>query len=280
MRISIEDQRVQKTAEISVDRDLVFQVTSLLLHEKRGHFTHINMIGELCAQFLKGTLTTVRNLGTHEVIRTVEAYHKLEPEAARKAWHPEVFSDLGTPDWQQLYVNAEHDGEVGVVTLARESYSAEANAEFNRALDWLTAEGIDRVIVTGDFHLSTQMVGADTSDFYPAMENESEGVRISSEWSASARRLETDFAVSVGFRSGKRCLGGMLELMAHCHYLIAVDDALLGFPEVGLPAADGPDNEAARRWVRRWRCKPGTAAASWCPRRACVASSEPTTRRP
>jgi enoyl-CoA hydratase/carnithine racemase len=31
----------------------------------------------------------------------------------------------------------------------------------------------------------------------------------------------------------------MLELMTHCHYLIAVDDARLGFPEVGLPVVPG-----------------------------------------
>jgi enoyl-CoA hydratase/carnithine racemase len=31
----------------------------------------------------------------------------------------------------------------------------------------------------------------------------------------------------------------MLELMAHCHYLVAVEDASLGFPEVTLPVVPG-----------------------------------------
>ena len=32
-----------------------------------------------------------------------------------------------------------------------------------------------KVILTGDFHLSTQMVGADTSEFYPALEDAEAG---------------------------------------------------------------------------------------------------------
>src|SRR5262249_61098233 len=45
--------------------------------------------------------------------------------------------------------------------------------------------------------------------------------------------------VSVGFVAGKRLLGGMLELLMHCHHLVAVDDARLGWPEVTLPVVPG-----------------------------------------
>jgi hypothetical protein len=38
----------------------------------------------------------------------------------------------------------------------------DVDGELNRAIDWLQAEGIGRVILTGDFHLSTQLIGADT----------------------------------------------------------------------------------------------------------------------
>ena len=62
------------------------------------------------------------------------------------SWHPEVFQDMDSPEWQQLYVNAEHDGEVGVLTLSRESYNGEVDAELNRAMDWLKSAGIDRVV--------------------------------------------------------------------------------------------------------------------------------------
>ena len=31
----------------------------------------------------------------------------------------------------------------------------------------------------------------------------------------------------------------MIELLSHCHYLVAVDDARLGFPEVTLPVVPG-----------------------------------------
>jgi hypothetical protein len=147
----------------------LYQMTSLLLKEERGHLSHMNQIGEICAQFRKGILATIRSEGAERVVRTVEAYHRLEPAAAEKGWYPEVFEHIGTPEWQQLYVNAEHDGDVGVVSLGRESYSHEVDEELNRALDWLKAAGVTRVILTGDFHLATQMVGADTSDFYPAL---------------------------------------------------------------------------------------------------------------
>jgi len=217
----------------------MIQMTSLMLHERRGHLSHLNAIGELCAQFRRGILAVIRGLGADRAIEIVEAYHALHPQAAQSAWYPDTLSDIDSPEWQQLYVNAEHDGKVGVVTVSRESYNEDVNQELNRALDWLKAAGIEQLIVTGDFHLATQMVGADTSDFFPALESSDEGSRIASEWSRTARRLDEDFEVSVGFVNGKRCLGGMLELMLHCHYLVAVDDAQLGMPEVTLPVVPG-----------------------------------------
>jgi len=217
----------------------LFQMTSLMLHEKRGHLSHLNAIGELCAQFRQGILAQMRALGPDAVIATVEAYHRVHPQAAGSAWHPEAFAAMQTPEWRQLYVNAEHDGEAGVVTINRESLSGAVIEELDRAFDWLKAEGVSRVILTGDFHLATQMVGADTSDFYPALSDAEQGRRLSAAWSRTARRLEEDFEVSVGFVNGKRCLGGMLELLAHCHYLVSVGDAGLGFPEVTLPVVPG-----------------------------------------
>jgi enoyl-CoA hydratase/carnithine racemase/3-hydroxyacyl-CoA dehydrogenase len=217
----------------------LYQMTSLMLHEKRGHLSHLNAIGELCAQFRNGIIATIRKAGADSVIQTVDAYHRLHPEAAKAAWHPDAFGAMGEPEWQQLYVNAEHDGKVGVVTINRESYNGDVDAELNRALDWLKHAGIGRVILTGDFHLSTQMVGADTSEFYAALEDEAKGAQVSADWSRTARRLADDFAVSVGFVNGKRCLGGMLELLMHCHYLVAVQDSDLGMPEVTLPVVPG-----------------------------------------
>ena len=218
----------------------MFQMTSLMLHEKRGHLSHLNAIGELCAQFRRGILAVIRELGADSVIAMVEAYHRLHPGAKDgKSWFPDVFEQIEGPEWQQLYVNAEHNREIGVITINRESYNWDVDRELNRAVDWLKSEGVDRVIVSGDFHISTQMVGADTSEFFPALEDPEAGYRVSSAWSATARRLNDEFAVSVGFVDGKRCLGGMLELLTHCHYLVAVDDARLGMPEVTLPVVPG-----------------------------------------
>jgi len=217
----------------------IIQMTSLMIHEKRAHWSHINAIGELCAQFRQGIMAVIRRLGPDEAGRKVEAYQRLHPEAAGSGWYPEVLGEIEKPEWQQLYVNAEHDGRVGVITISRESYNSDVDAELNRAIDWLKAEAIGRVIVTGDFHLSSQMVGADTSEFFPALTKAERGREISESWSRTARRLETDFTVSVGFVGGKRCLGGFLELMMHCHYLMAVDTAVLGMPEVTLPVVPG-----------------------------------------
>ncbi len=166
-------------------------------------------------------------------------YHELAPSVAGSAWHPEAVKDLDTPEWRQLYVNAEHDGSVGVVTLSRESYSWDVDQELNRALDWLLEAGIDRVIITSDFHISTQMVGADTGEFFPALEELEAGLAITRGWSGTARRLWDDFEVSVACIPGKRCLGGMLELVMHAHYLVAVEDARFGWPEVTLPVVPG-----------------------------------------
>jgi enoyl-CoA hydratase/carnithine racemase len=146
---------------------------------------------------------------------------------------------MGEPEWQQLYVNAEHDGKVGVISIGRESYNSDVDNELNRAIDWLKADGIRNVIVTGDFHLSMQMIGADISEFFPALEKTEEGFKIANTWSRTARRLNDEFKVSVGYVNGKRCLGGFLELLMHCHYFISVDDARLGMPEVSLPVVPG-----------------------------------------
>jgi len=217
----------------------MIQMTSLMLHEKRSHLSHINAIGELCAQFRPGILAFIRNLGPDSAVRRVESYHRLHPEAAGGCWYPDAFDGIDEPEWQQLYVNVEHDGNVGVIAIGRESYNSDVDVELNRAIDWLKAERIDHVIVTGDFHLSTQMVGADTSEFFPALNEAEKGLAISSSWSQTARRLNSEFKVSVGFINGKRCLGGFLELLMHCHYLIATEDATLGMPEVTLPVVPG-----------------------------------------
>jgi enoyl-CoA hydratase/carnithine racemase len=181
----------------------------------------------------------MRARGTAGVLETVARYHELAPSVAGSAWHPEAVRDLDTPEWRQLYVNAEHDGTVGVVTLSRESYSWDVDQELNRALDWLLEAGIRRVIVTSDFHISTQMVGADTGEFFPALEDVEAGLAITRGWSRTARRLWDDFEVSVACVPGKRCLGGMLELVMHAHYLVAVEDARFGWPEVTLPVVPG-----------------------------------------
>ncbi|MHC4399154.1 MAG: hypothetical protein ACYTG0_05715 [Planctomycetota bacterium] len=217
----------------------LFQMASLMLHEERSHLSHINAIGELCAQFRRGILAMIRSVGAEAAIERVEAYHRLHPEAAGSCWYPAVFEQLDSPEWQQLYVNAEHDGRVGVITISRETYNSDVDAELNQAIDWLEAEAVANVIVTGDFHLATQMVGADTSEFFPALDDVEAGRRVAATWSATARRLCDDFKVSVGFAGGKRCLGGFLELLMHCHYLVAVDDAVLGMPEVTLPVVPG-----------------------------------------
>ncbi len=217
----------------------LIQMTSLMLHENRSHLSHINAIGELCAQFRSGVPAFIRNMGAKAAIERVEAYHRLHPAAVGCGWFPETFDRIEETEWQQLYVNAEHDNTVGIITIGRESYNSDVDAELNRAIDWLKAEGIERVIVTGDFHLASQMVGADTSDFFPALNESGKGLDISTSWSKTARRLENDFKVSVGFINGKRCLGGFLELMMHCHYLVAVKGSALGMPEVTLPVIPG-----------------------------------------
>jgi len=217
----------------------LFQMTSLLLHEKRSELSQMNAIGEMCAQFRQGVIALARKYGLQNVTKTVEAYHQLYPAAASSPWYPEEFANMDSAEGQQLYVNAEHDGTVGVITFARESYNHDVDIELNRAIDWLKADGVGRVIVTGDFHLSTQLVGADTSDFFPALEDQSKGVALSQKWSQTARRLHDEFLASVGFVNGKRCLGGFLELLQHCHYVVAVESADLGMPEVALPVVPG-----------------------------------------
>lgn len=217
----------------------LFQMTGMMLKEERGHLSHINAIGEICAQFRRGILAMIRKEGADKAIQRIKDYQELFPAASETKWYPEVFGKIGDPEWQQLYVNAEHDGKTGLITISRESYNQDVDDELNRAIDWLKAEGIHNVIVSGDFHLAGQMVGADTSDFFAAMDNVAEGERIAGAWSSTARRLYHEFRVSVGFVNGKRCLGGFMELMAHCHYLVATHSVWLGMPEATLPIVPG-----------------------------------------
>lgn len=226
----------------------VIQMTSLMLHEKRTHLAQMNAIGELCSQFRRGVLAMIRSMGADKAMATVAAYHRTHAEAASSAWYPKALERIGDADWQQLYVNAEHDGTTGVITISRESYNSDVDAELNRAIDWLRGAKIDRVILSGDFHLATQLVGADTSEFFPALDDASAGQALSERWSTTARRLHDEFATSVGVVTGKRCLGGMLELMLHCHFVVATAGTGLGFPEVTLPVVPGME---ACHWTFR-----------------------------
>ena len=72
-------------------------MASLMLHEQRGHLSHINAIGELCAQFRRGILAMIRSVGAEAAIKRVEAYHRLHPEAAGSCWYPAVFDADGQP---------------------------------------------------------------------------------------------------------------------------------------------------------------------------------------
>jgi enoyl-CoA hydratase/carnithine racemase len=83
------------------------------------------------------------------------------------------------------------------------------------------------------------MVGADTAEFWPALDDPAAGAAIAATWSKTARRFAEDFEVSVAFIAGKRLLGGMLELLEHCHYVIAHDKASVGMPEVTVPVVPG-----------------------------------------
>ncbi len=233
----------------------LYQMAALMVHEQRAHLAVMNGIGELCAQFSSGVLALIREAGADAVLKTVAAYHKLHPAAANSPWRPEVLEHMGGTEWQQLYVNAEHNGAVGVITIGRESYNWHVNAELNRAIDWLKRQKINRVIVTGDFHLAGQLVGADTSCFYPAFDDPAKGVEVSRSWSRTARRLHDEFSTSIGFINGKRCFGGMLELLEHCHYVVAVESAELGMPEVTLPVVPGMEG---CHWIFR-----KTARQAW-----------------
>ena len=60
----------------------LFQMTSLMVHERRSHLSQMNAIGELCAQFAPGVMAVIRDRGADDAIRIVEAYHRLHPAAA------------------------------------------------------------------------------------------------------------------------------------------------------------------------------------------------------
>ena len=101
----------------------LFQMASLMLHEQRTHLAQLNFIGEVYAQFRQGIIAKMRRIGADEVVKTVERYHGLYPQAAEGAWHPDALEQLETLQGQQLYVNAEHDQNVAVITLGREAYN-------------------------------------------------------------------------------------------------------------------------------------------------------------
>lgn len=217
----------------------LIHMTTIMLHEKRTDLSTMTTIGELCAQFTNGLPALIRKIGSDKAIQLVNEYHALFPDAAKTKWYPNTLKDINTNEWLQLYVNAEHDGKIGVVTISRESYNDDINTELNRAVDWLKIEGIKKVILTSDFHFSTQMVGADTTEFFAAINDSNIGEKISCEWTKTARRFYNEFETSIAFVHGKRCMGGMLELVMHCHYLIAPDYVKFAMPEVNLPVIPG-----------------------------------------
>ena len=112
-------------------------------------------------------------------------------------------------------MNAEHDGTV-VVTIGRE-LERDVIDELNRAFDWLKAEGVSRVIwpATSTWRRWSARAGG-------VLSRAPEPPRARGFRGLVTHGAETrdDFETSVGFVNGKRCLGGMLEVMVHCHHLM------------------------------------------------------------
>ena len=79
-----------------------------------------------------------RDRGADAVLIRLRHITSSIPAAAKSPWHPEVLEQMGGPEWQQLYVNAEHDGEVGVITIGRgEATTGMSTPSSTAAIDWL-----------------------------------------------------------------------------------------------------------------------------------------------
>jgi len=183
----------------------------------------------------------LRSRGADAARRTVEAYHRLSRPRGREPGtggsvpreEPTGSSSTSTPSTT---------GRVGVVDdqprelqLGRRR-GAEPGARLARL------RGDRPVILTGDFHLATQMVGADTSDFFPSLSDPARRVALG-ELVADARRLHTDFATSRRFVNGKplpRRLPRAADLTATSSS--SVESASLGGPSdvPRRPRMEGP----------------------------------------
>ena len=100
----------------------LFQMASLLLHEQRGHLSHINAIGELCAQFRRGILAMIRSLGAEAAIRDGRGVSPAVPRGGRRAAGIRPCSSSWTaPSGSSCTSTPSTTGTVGVITISRES---------------------------------------------------------------------------------------------------------------------------------------------------------------
>ena len=235
----LADGRPGRGGVPQLDPGAIVQMVSLLLHERRAHLSaHQRDRRELCAQFRRGVLAMIRSMGAEQAIKLVEAYHRLHPAAAAGAWYPAVF-EHGKPRMAAVVrqrrarrEGGRHDDQPGNLQQGRGS-----RIEPGHRL----AQG--RSHRQGDrdrrFPLGHADGGRRHERVLSRLGRAAAGTPHGRTLVCTARRLHDEFKVSVGFVAGKRCLGGCLELLMHCHYLVAVEDALLGMPEVTLPVVPG-----------------------------------------
>jgi hypothetical protein len=170
------------------------QMTALMVHEERAHFAHLNLIGELCAQLRRGVLALVRGLGADEARRLVERYHRCTRPPPRARGTRTRSTASPRPSGSSSTSTPSTTARSGVITLGREAYNWDVDAELNRAIDWLRAEGIERVILSAT-STSRRSSSAPTR---PSSSRRSptrpRAIRVSAAWTRTARRCTTSSA--------------------------------------------------------------------------------------
>ncbi|MEZ5501022.1 MAG: 3-hydroxyacyl-CoA dehydrogenase/enoyl-CoA hydratase family protein [Steroidobacteraceae bacterium] len=228
---------------------ILFSQTADILDRRIGEAQDLELGARLAFGLRQGPLALMRSAGETEVKRIVARLHKERPGMPGLQRPLAAYLDF------QRFVLVDRCDEVVVITLRRpEALNAlhdELNAEILGAIRAFENDPTVRGFVLTGYGTRAFCAGADIDRFPSMLGDAQAAAQYARDCSPVLLHLDRMQKPVVAAINGM-ALGGGLELAMRCHALVAIDEAVLQFPEVTLGIAPGIGALVVpyRRWPR------------------------------
>jgi len=210
---------------------MMFALTAYILEHNITPIDNLNYLCENALAFRAGLPALIEDIG-HDVAQS-NVKHFLESQSISAPSQVAPIDALSStrPGWGQVYVETAVHGEVGLLSIKRNTISHVFIAELDAAYETLQANSkVKAIVIAPDGQLSREFGhGADLNCFAPVLGNYDAAFSLIVKWKQTLSKLakgKPTVAALVG-----RVLGGSLELASCCTARIAAQGTHLGQPE-------------------------------------------------